>query len=155
MTSLQRVLESQRDKAYAALRILAGLMFAFHGVQKLFGLWTTHVPPVGSQLWVGGVIEFVGGSLIAFGAFTTWAAFLASGTMAVAYIQYHWKFRFRATFFPALNDGELAIVYCLVFLFIACAGSGMLSIDGILAGRSRRSVGSIHGHVTRSSASVD
>jgi putative oxidoreductase len=103
-------------------------MFAFHGVQKLFGVLATSQPPIGSQIWVGGVIELVGGLAIAAGFFTTCAAFIASGTMAVAYVQFHWKLGFGASFFPAVNKGELALLYSVLFLFIACRGNGKWSL---------------------------
>jgi putative oxidoreductase len=105
-------------------------MFAFHGVQKIFGVLTENPPPVGSQIWIGGMIELVAGVLIAIGLFTAWSAFLASGTMAVAYTQFHWKFAFGADFFPRINRGELAVVYAFLFLFIACRGAGLASLDG-------------------------
>ena len=126
---MQRFLTPLTEPVYAAMRIVVGLMFAFHGMQKLFGILTENQPPVGSQLWIGGVIELVCGLLIAVGLFTTWAAFLASGTMAVAYLQFHWKFAFGAEFFPTINRGELALTYAFLFLFIACRGAGMLSFD--------------------------
>ena len=124
-----RVLTRYSEAAYAALRIVSGLAFAFHGVQKVLGVLTDHQPALGSQLWIGGVIELVCGFAIALGAFTHWAAFLASGTMAVAYIQFHWQFAFDSKFFPAINKGELALVYAFLFLFIATRGAGALSID--------------------------
>ena len=108
-------------QAYALLRIIAGAMFMFHGVQKIFG-WLGHSMPVGSQLWVGGLIELGCGALIALGLFTRYAALLASGTMAVAYIQFHWKLQFGAMFLPAVNQGEPALLYSLLFLYIACRG---------------------------------
>ncbi len=114
---------------YSLLRIMAGAMFTFHGVQKLFGVLTDHQPPVGSQLWIGGLLELVCGAAIAVGVSTRLAAFLASGMMAVAYFQFHWKFQFDAAFFPAVNQGELAVLYCFVFLYIACKGSGPFSFD--------------------------
>lgn len=126
---LERTLQPYREHAYAVLRVVSGLMFAFHGVQKIFGVLRDKTPAVGSQLWVGGVIELVCGFAIAFGLFTRWAAFLASGTMAVAYFQFHWKLDFGKRFFPAINHGELAVVYAFLFLFIACAGAGRWSID--------------------------
>jgi len=126
---VRRFLEPRAEAAFAALRIVSGLLFAFHGVQKIFGVLSDFQPPVGSQLWIGGLIELVCGLAIAAGAFTTWAAFLASGTMAVAYIQFHWKFDFGAGFFPTVNKGELALVYCFLFLYIACRGSGPWSFD--------------------------
>lgn len=115
-----------------ALRLVAGAMFAFHGAQKLFGVLappTLH-PAVGSQLWFGGIIELVCGTLIAIGLFTRPAALLASGTMAVAYFQFHWKLEMNDwKFLPAINQGELAALYCFVFLMFAAFGAGTLSID--------------------------
>ena len=133
---LERLLEPKTDVAYVLLRIVSGLLFAFHGVQKVFGVLSDFRPPVGSQLWIGGVIELVAGLAIAAGVFTTWAAFLASGTMAVAYTQFHWKLAFGAEFFPAVNKGELALLYSVLFLFVACRGGGPMSFD---RGRSAKS----------------
>lgn len=133
---LERLLEPKTDVAYVLLRIVSGLLFAFHGVQKVFGVLSDFQPPIGSQLWIGGVIELVAGLAIAAGVFTTWAAFLASGTMAVAYTQFHWKLAFGAEFFPAVNKGELALLYSVLFLFIACRGGGPMSFD---RGRSTKS----------------
>jgi putative oxidoreductase len=132
---LTRFLEPKTEAAYAFARIVTGLLFAFHGVQKVFGVLTEHQPPVGSQLWLGGLIELVAGFAIALGLFTPWVAFLASGTMAVAYIQFHWKFAFGAQFFPGINKGELALVYAVWFLFIACRGGGVASLDRMRARR--------------------
>ena len=110
--------------AYALLRIVTGLLFAFHGMQKVFGWMAEDQPhsPLLSQVGIGGVLELVCGMLIAVGFFASFAAFVASGEMAVAYIQFHWKLQFDRNFFPAINHGELAVVYCFVFLFIACNG---------------------------------
>jgi putative oxidoreductase len=118
------VLKRFEEPAYALLRIVTGLMFAFHGMQKLFGVQSTFRPPAGSQLWFGGIIELITGFAIAGGVFTAVAAFLASGQMAVAYIQFHWKGAFDAQFFPTVNKGELALLYSVLFLFIACRGGG-------------------------------
>ncbi|MFH2052925.1 MAG: DoxX family protein [bacterium] len=126
---LRRLLSPRSEAVYAALRIIAGLLFAFHGLQKVFGVMMEQQPPVGSQLWIGGVIEIVTGLLIAVGFLTVWAAFLASGTMAVAYLQFHWKFAFDGAFWPAVNKGELAVVYAFLFLYIACRGAGVASVD--------------------------
>jgi len=115
------------------LRIVAGAMFACHGAQKILGVLTTpeHQPPVGSQLWFGGIIELVGGILIALGLFTRPAALLASGTMAVAYFQFHWKLALGSwKFLPIVNGGEPAVLYCFVFLVFAVSGAGALSLDG-------------------------
>lgn len=129
---LQRLLAPATEPVYAALRIVTGLMFAIHGMQKVLGLLTESQPPVGSQMWIGGVIELVAGLLITVGFLTSWSAFLSSGTMAVAYTQFHWKFAMDSAFFPVVNRGELAVVYAFVFLFIACKGAGLASIDGKL-----------------------
>lgn len=114
---------------YAMLRIVSGLLFAFHGVQKIFGVLTDHQPAMGSQLWIGGLLELVLGIAIAVGFATSIAAFLSSGMMAVAYFQFHWKFRFDENLLPAVNGGELAVVYCFLFLFIAARGSGPVSLN--------------------------
>jgi putative oxidoreductase len=114
--------------AYALLRIVCGAMFTFHGCQKILGVLAEGRPPVGSQLWIGGLIELFGGLAVTLGIGTSLAAFLCSGMMAVAYCQYHWKMRFDVDFFPAINKGELAVVYCFVFLFISTQGSGRWSL---------------------------
>lgn len=126
---MSRDLGRYEPMAYAALRIVAGGMFLVHGLTKLFG-WLGPSQAVGSQLWIGGVIELVGGALIALGLFTRPAALLASGTMAVAYFQYHWKLSFDGwAFLPAVNHGELAVLYCFVFLLIALRGAGIWSVE--------------------------
>ena len=119
---------------YAALRVIAGLMLAFHGAQKILGWYGKGVPPaLGSQLWFGGMIELVGGALVALGLLTRPAAFLLSGTMAVAYIQFHWKFALgNGMWLPTLNKGELAVLYSFVFLFIAARGAGAFSLQAVL-----------------------
>ena len=122
-------LEKYADHAYALMRIMAGIMLAFHGVQKILGVLSQFQPPVGSQLWFGGIIELVGGLAIMLGFQTRAAAFLCSGMMAVAYFQFHWKFQIGANFFPALNQGELAVLYCFVFLFIATRGGVKWCLD--------------------------
>jgi len=123
------------DFLYALMRIVVGVLFACHGSQKLFGV------PVGQKqgatlLIVAGVIEMIGGILIALGFLASWAAFIASGEMAAAYFKQHAPHGF----WPIMqggNGGELAILYCFVFLYIAARGSGILSIDRLL-GRSKR-----------------
>ncbi len=117
------------DDAYALLRIVAGAMFTFHGAQKVLGILAVSQPPVGSQLWFGGLIELLGGLAVMLGFRTRIAAFLCSGTMAVAYFQYHWKLQFGPQFFPAVNHGELAALYSFVFLFIACRGGVKWRVD--------------------------
>jgi putative oxidoreductase len=117
------------DHAYALMRIVAGFMFTFHGAQKVLGVLAEMQPAIGSQIWIGGVIELVGGLAIMLGLGTRWAAFICSGEMAVAYFQFHWKFQMGAAFFPGVNKGELAVLYCFVFLLIACKGAGIWSLD--------------------------
>jgi putative oxidoreductase len=126
---LTRFLEPWTEAAYVVLRVAAGLMLAFHGVQKLFGVLIESQPTVGSQVWFGAILELAAGAAIAAGFHTAWAAFLASGEMAVAYVQFHWKLDFSAKFFPAVNKGELALLYSLLFLFVACRGGGRWSLD--------------------------
>ena len=116
--------------AISALRFVAGAMFTFHGAQKLFGVLGFPKLGMWSQLWFGGVIELVCGILIALGLFTRPAALLASGTMAVAYFQFHWKLAFDGLkFLPIVNAGEPAVLYCFIFLLFAVAGAGAYSLD--------------------------
>jgi putative oxidoreductase len=122
------------EPSYVLLRVIVGLLFALHGMQGLSGyqIPAEYVPKFGSQGWFGSVIELATGLLVAGGLITRWAAFLASGTMAVAYVQFHWKFQFGAQFFPTLNQGEPALIFCLVFFHLAARGSGRLSLDGAM-----------------------
>ncbi|MGZ6209629.1 MAG: DoxX family protein, partial [Syntrophales bacterium] len=104
-------LEKYADYAYALLRIMTGFMLSFHGAQKILGVLSEFQPPAGSQLWFGGIIELLCGLAVMLGFKTRAAAFLCSGTMAVAYFQFHWKFQMGANIFPAINKGELAALY--------------------------------------------
>jgi putative oxidoreductase len=116
--------------ALAALRFVAGAMFALHGAQKLFGVLGATKQAMFTQAWFGGLIELVCGILVAIGLFTRLAALLASGTMAVAYFQFHWKFVFdNLRWIPNVNKGELAALYCFVFFFFAMNGGGAHSVD--------------------------
>lgn len=116
---------------YAVLRIVAGFMFLFHGFPKLVGWFSERpMPAVGSQLWIGGVIELVAGALIMLGAFTRYAAVIASGTMAVAFFQFHAVK--NGHILPIVNGGDAAALYCFVFLFIAVRGAGVWSVDSKL-----------------------
>jgi putative oxidoreductase len=130
LVKLQRFLERNIEVWYAFLRFIAGMMFSFHGFQKIFGFLTDKPgPALFSQHWIGGVIEIVCGLLIAIGLGTRWAAFLASGQMAVAYVQFHWKLDLGEKFWPIVNRGELALLYAFLFLYIAARGGGRLSLD--------------------------
>ena len=127
MQRMQKWLGPYSAYLYALLRIVAGLAFAQHGAQKLFGLLGGTAVELTSQRGLAGVIEFVGGFLIAIGLFTSPVAFLASGEMAVAYFQAHAP----RGFWPIQNGGELSLLYCFIFLYLAAVGSGKLSIDSI------------------------
>ena len=124
-----KTLEKYADYAYALLRIVAGGLFFFHGAQKILGMFGAARPPFGSQLWFAGIIELVGGLLIMLGLGARIAAFVASGEMAVAYFQAHWKLQMDNQFFPIVNQGELAMLYCFLFLYIALKGAGKWSLN--------------------------
>lgn len=124
-------LEKFSDHTYALMRITAGFMFSFHGVQKILGVLSQFQPPFGSQIWFGGMIELIGGLAIMLGFQTRIAALLCSGTMAVAYFQFHWKFQLGPQFFPGINKGELAALYSFVFLAIACRGGIKWCLDKV------------------------
>jgi putative oxidoreductase len=115
---------------YAVMRLVVGLLFACHGAQKLFGVLGGVSQLSDTLLLAAGVIELVGGGLVAIGLWTGYAAFIASGQMAVAYFMVH----AHKGFWPVVNKGELAVLYCFVFLYIASRGSGVLSVDSV-AGR--------------------
>jgi putative oxidoreductase len=129
MASFMRPFESQ---AYAAFRIVAGLLFLWHGTEKLFGFPEAMPPGVPAFItYVGGPIELIGGVLVMIGLFTTWAAFISSGEMAVAYWLGHGLgLKGPFSIFPVVNHGELAILYCFAFLFISARGAGIWSVDG-------------------------
>ena len=116
---------------FALLRIVAGLMFAIHGAQKLLG-WPPMPAGMGGKLpplmLVAGTIELVGGLMIAIGLFADWAAFIASGEMAAAFFMGHALPHHVLN--PIVNKGEPAVLYCFVFLFIAGYGAGIWSVDG-------------------------
>jgi putative oxidoreductase len=120
--------------AHGLLRIVAGLLFLFHGTVKIFGFPPAAQPgqvqPL-SLMGVGGAIELVAGTLIMIGLFSRTAAFIASGQMAVAY----WMFHAPQNLYPVANQGDAAILYCFIFLFIAAAGPGAWSVDGLRSGR--------------------
>ena len=118
----------------SVLRIVAGFLFIAHGAQKLFGFLAppgAPSPPLMSQIGIGGVLEFFGGLLLLLGLFTRPVAFILSGMMAVAYFQMHAP----GGFGPLQNRGELAVLYCFLFLFFAVAGGGEWSLDRLLRRR--------------------
>jgi len=121
---MERVLGRFAPQFYALLRIVAGLLFACHGAQKLFGVLGGQQAALMSQRGLAGVIEFVGGLMIAAGFLTSFAAFIASGEMAVAYYQSHAP---RGTF-PIQNGGEPAVLFCFLFLYFSARGSGVWSV---------------------------
>lgn len=114
-------------QTYAALRILSGFAFLWHGTQKLFG-FPQPMPMEAPAfiVYVAGPLELVGGLLLMIGLFTRWTAFICSGLMAAAY----WMGHGTKHFLPLMNGGELAFLYCFIFLFIAARGAGIWSVDG-------------------------
>ena len=125
MKFLDNLLDGREDQAYALLRIVTGFLFIWHGTQKLFNFPSDFSYPLNPLMYGAGTIEMVGGALVMIGLFTRPAAFICSGTMAVAY----WMMHGMNHFFPMLNHGELAAFYCFAFLFIAVRGAGIWSVD--------------------------
>ncbi|MDQ3744949.1 MAG: DoxX family protein [Acidobacteriota bacterium] len=130
---MERYLGRFSPQLYAILRIVAGFIFMLHGTQKLFGTPASpapggqapaHLPPL---LMVAGVIELVCGLLIMLGLLAGWAAFLASGEMAVAYFMGH----FPKHPLPVVNGGDPAVLFCFIYLYIASVGSGIWSLDSL------------------------
>ena len=115
------------------LRVLTGFMFLGHGAQKLFGLLGGFggqegaTAPLFSMMGFAGILEFFGGLAILLGLFTQPVAFILSGQMAVAYFMAH----FPSSFWPIVNRGETAVLYCLIFLLLATTGGGSLSLDSL------------------------
>jgi putative oxidoreductase len=126
------VLRRFEPYAYLIMRVVVGLMFAAHGLQKLFGVLGGTQVVLLSRLGAAGVIEAAGGVLIALGGFTVPVAFVASAEMLAAYFLGHYP---RPGRWPIQNGGELAVCYCVVFLYIATRGSGILSLDGLMRRR--------------------
>ena len=113
-------------QTYAALRIVAGFLFLWHGASKLLGFPMPPPPEAPAfVVYVAGSIELVGGILVAIGLKTRLAAFLSSGLMAAAY----WMAHGTNALLPIQNQGELAVIYCFVFLYISARGSGIWSVD--------------------------
>lgn len=122
---MDRWLGRYSDLLYAIMRLMVGVLFACHGAQKLFGILGAPTRAASPLLISAGVIEFVGGALVAIGLRAAYAAFLASGEMATAYFLAHAS----KGFWPIVNKGEPAVLYCFVFLYIASRGSGAFSVD--------------------------
>jgi putative oxidoreductase len=124
MRTLYANLETARPYVLSILRIIVALLFLEHGLQKYFG-FPSAGPPMTSLLYVQGVIEIVGGILLLVGAYTRVVAFILAGDMAAAYFMAH----FPRSFFPALNGGDAAVLFCFVLFYLFFAGGGSWSVD--------------------------
>ena len=128
---MERILGRYSPYIYAILRIVAGFLFVVHGTQKLFGVPAPKQPmPLDALMTVAGGIELVAGLMVILGFFTSIAAFIASGLMAAAYFMAHQPMGAL----PIQNMGELAVILCFVFLYLASRGSGVWSVDSMLHG---------------------
>ena len=127
------MLESQAPRLLSILRMVTAFLFIAHGTQKLLGFPAAAGSggsiPAFSLLWVAGAIELVGGLLILPGLFTRPVAFILAGEMAVAYFRVHAP----TSFWPLLNRGEVTVLYCFIFLYLAGAGGGPWSVDRLLS----------------------
>ena len=130
---MDRWLSKYSDVLYAVMRLVVGLLFACHGVQKLFGVLGGQSQVSNPVLLAAGIIELAGGGLVAIGLWTRYVAFIASGEMAVGYFMAH----AAKGFWPIINKGELAVLYCFVFLYIASRGSGALSVEAMAKKKKR------------------
>jgi len=122
-------------QTYAVLRIVLGFLFLWHGSQKLLN-YPPLPPGIKIPLYIlliGGPVELLGGLLVITGFLTRWTAFICSGEMAFAY----WIGHGTHTVLPLVNHGELAMIYCFLFLFISSSGSGIFSVDNYLKSRKR------------------
>jgi putative oxidoreductase len=128
------LLNSFSGHALSLLRFITGFLFLWHGTQKLFAF-----PPseraggeLSTMMLIGGILEFAGGMLVMIGLGTRWVAFVMSGLMAVAYFGWH----AAGGFLPIVNRGELAVLYCFVFLYLWFVGGGSLSVDSMISKKS-------------------
>jgi len=122
-----KFLTNNHKQLYAVMRIVTGFLFLWHGLQKLFGIPSPPPPGIPAfVLYVAGPIELIGGTLVMIGFLTRPAAFICSGLMAAAYWMAH---GFNALL-PVQNQGELAVLYCFVFLYISSRGAGIWSVEG-------------------------
>jgi putative oxidoreductase len=126
--SMAKFMAPYEKYTYAALRIVAGLLFFFHGAQKLLN-WPLPATPdmVPFVIYVAGPIELLGGILVMIGLMTRWAAFISSGLMAGAY----WMAHAPHSLYPIINKGDFAIMFCFAFLYIAARGPGIWSVDAM------------------------
>lgn len=125
---MKEIMPRCNAQGYALMRTIVGFLFLCHGVQKLFGIPVAMPAQVPAFIIYGaGPIELIGGALIMIGLFTQWAAFIASGEMAVAY----WMAHGTKAVLPIQNNGELAVLYSFVFLFISTQGGGRWSLDAV------------------------
>jgi putative oxidoreductase len=127
MTALYARLDRASPYVLSILRIITGLLFLEHGLQKYFA-FPSEGPHMRPLLYVQGIIEIAGGVLLAGGLYTRIVAFILSGDMAFAYFIAH----FPRSFYPAVNGGDLAVLYCFVFLYIFFAGGGPWSLDRVV-----------------------
>ena len=130
---MEKTLVRFAPNAFAILRIITGLLFVAHGGQKVFGWFGGQPFPLGSLFGIAGIIEIVLGILVTIGLLTSFAAFIASGEMAVAYFIGH----FPKSFWPLENEGEPAVLFCFIFLYMATQGSGIWSVH---AAREQRAI---------------
>jgi putative oxidoreductase len=129
--STSMFLSKYESQGYAILRVIAGFLFLWHGSQKLFDFpHTGYEIPLYIML-IPGPIEFFGGLLVMAGLWTRWTALICSGEMAYAY----WSSHGIHAILPLLNHGELAVLYCFLFLFISARGAGVFSVDNFLKKR--------------------
>jgi putative oxidoreductase len=123
---MKPIMSSFNAQCYALLRIVTGFLFLWHGAQKLFGIPSAMPAGVPAFItYIAGPIELIGGALVMIGLFTHGSAFLASGLMAFAY----WMGHGTKALLPIVNKGELAVLYCFIFLFISTQGGGIWSVD--------------------------
>jgi putative oxidoreductase len=128
MGSIQ-YLSKYEPQVYGLLRLVTGFLFLWHGTQKFFALpYAGFDIPLTFLVTTGGIIELVGGFFVMTGLFTRWAAFFCSGEMAFAY----WMFHGPHAILPLANKGELAMIYCFLFLFIFVKGAGIFSLDHLV-----------------------
>lgn len=130
---MSNILGRYTSQTYALLRIVTGFLFLWHGTQKLFGVPATQQQAPPFIAYGAGSIELIGGILVSLGLLTPWVAFVCAGEMAVAY----WYAHGTRAELPLSNGGELAALYCFVFLCIAAHGSGIWSVDAARKGAGR------------------